>query len=302
MADAGVDGYGPAAGCVTLRFYAELNEFLPKPLRGRPCEVPYPAPRSVKDLIEAQGVPHTEVDLILVNGEPSGFEVTPSPGALVSVYPVFESFDLAGLARLGRPPLRIAQFVADVHLGKLVRRLRLLGFDCLASPAWDDARLADISSRDRRVLLTRDRGLLMRAAVSRGIYLHSDQPTEQLRQVLRRLDLYRLASPMSRCLNCNGALAAVPRESVRGEVPPRTYAYAADYMRCSSCRQVYWKGTHWEKLRQFVAQILAEGRCPPEDPRSTPPCEPSAASGAAVEEAAGADSLQPGGFAPCRNP
>jgi len=120
--------------------------------------------------------------------------------------------------------------------------------------------------------------------------------------VLRRLDLYRLASPMSRCLNCNGALAAVPRESVRGEVPPRTYAYAADYMRCSSCRQVYWKGTHWEKLRQFVAQILAEGRCPPEDPRSTPPCEPSAASGAAVEEAAGADSLQPGGFAPCRNP
>ena len=248
---------------VSLRFYEELNDFLPRHLRRQALEVPCPTPRSVKDLIESQGVPHTEVDLILANGQSVGFDCRVRPGDRVSVYPAFASLDVAGVSKLGRPPLRNPQFVADVHLGKLVRRLRLLGFDCRSHPAWDDERLAEVSQRECRVLLTRDRGLLMRAVVTHGIYIRSDQPAEQVRQVLRRLDLYRLARPMSRCLRCNALLEGVTRESVREDVPPRTYQYVADYMRCTGCRQVYWKGTHWEKLRQVVTQVLEESPVEP---------------------------------------
>ena len=243
---------------VDLRFYEELNDFLPREHRKCTFSVSFSGRRSVKDLIEAQGVPHTEVDLVLVNDEPVDFGTCVRQGDRISVYPTFESLDIRAVSRLGRPPLRECRFVADVHLGKLVRRLRLLGLDCLHDPGWDDPELAGISARERRILLTRDRGLLKRAVVTHGIYLHSDQPDKQVREVLRRLDLAASLRPFSRCTRCNGALEHVDKREVAARIPTRTRQHTDEYYLCRDCGKVYWRGTHWPRLQRLVQQALAD--------------------------------------------
>jgi len=241
---------------VTVRFYEELNDFLSAARRKRSFDVPFTESRSVKDLIEAQGVPHTEVDLILIDGCSAAFDQVVGDGQRVAVYPAFESLDIGGVSRLGRPPLRDIRFVADVHLGKLVRRLRLLGFDCLYDPAWGDRELADRSAALARVLLTRDRGLLKRSIVTHGMYIRSDVPAEQLRQVVWRLDLADNVSPLSRCLTCNGLLCPVDRQAVRGRVPARTYRHTREYCECEVCGKLYWCGTHSRRLQEIIRQAL----------------------------------------------
>lgn len=240
---------------VTIRFYEELNDFLPRDHRRTDFTVPYYEPRSVKDLVESQGVPHTEVDLILVNGESVGFDFLIKDGDRVSVYPAFESLNIEAVSCLDRPPLREIKFVADVHLGKLARRLRLLGFDCLWNSEWDDEQLARISAEEHRVLLTRDCGLLKRALVSHGIYIRPDNAMDQLRQVVKRLDLSSKISPFARCLKCNGILSPVQKKSVQEKIPPRTFRYIHEYLQCSSCQQVFWRGTHWERLNKIIKDI-----------------------------------------------
>jgi uncharacterized protein with PIN domain/sulfur carrier protein ThiS len=240
---------------VAIRFYEELNDFLPREQRRQAVEVPWSEPRSVKDLIESLGVPHTEVDLILVNGEPTGFRHLVRDGDRVAVYPVFESLDIRAVSKLERAPLRHIHFIADVHLGKLVRRLRLLGFDCLYDPQLDDEQLAEISARENRVLLTRDRDLLKRSIVLHGIYLRSDQPAEQVREVVRRLDLQEAIRPFSRCLTCNGRFRAVSKEEVRDRIPPLTYTHIDTFYECRNCGKIYWQGAHWERLQRILRQV-----------------------------------------------
>jgi uncharacterized protein with PIN domain len=242
---------------VQIRFYEELNDFLPPARRKRAYEVAWGEPRSVKDLVESQGVPHPEVDLILVNGESVSFDHLVRDHDRVSVYPAFESLDIGAVSQLDRPPLRRLRFVADVHLGKLARRLRLLGFDCLYDPAWDDEQLARCSAEQHRVLLTRDRGLLKRAIVTHGIFLRSGDAGRQLRQVVKRLDLAGMVRPLTRCLACNGEVRPAPKAVVRGRVPPRTYRHIDDYLQCLACGKVYWKGTHWPRLEQIIRHALA---------------------------------------------
>lgn len=237
---------------VWLRFYEELNDFLPREKRKQQFAVPHEEPRSVKDLIESQGVPHTEVDLILANGESVGFDYRVNADDRIAVYPKFETLDIRSVTRLGRPPLRQIRFVADVHLGKLVRRLRLLGFDCLYDPSWDDDALARISSEEDRILLTRDRGLLKRAIVDHGMFVRSVKPARQMREVIQRLDLEDSINPVSRCLKCNGKLRRAPKPDVKSRVPERTYKYVDDYLECSNCGKVYWRGTHWHRLEQII--------------------------------------------------
>ncbi|MFO7820798.1 MAG: Mut7-C RNAse domain-containing protein, partial [Lentisphaeria bacterium] len=237
---------------VQLRFYEELNDFLPKEQRKQALSVPFTKPRSVKDLIESQGVPHTEVDLILANGESVGFDYAVQPGDRLAVYPKFETLNIAPVSALNRPPLRHPEFIADVHLGKLARHLRLLGFDCLFNPEWDDRDLAEISAAKQRVLLTRDRGLLKRAIIDHGLYVRSDDAEEQLREVVQRLDLKDRIQPVSRCLKCNGKLEKVPKEKIKHRIPKLTYERVDDYLQCRDCGKIFWRGTHWQRLKRII--------------------------------------------------
>jgi hypothetical protein len=172
-----------------FRFYEELNDFLPLEWRKRTFGYSFRGTPSVKDTLQVIGVPHSAVDLILVDGEPVEFSHRLRGGERVAVYPVFERLDISPVSRLRPKPLRRTRFVLDVHLGTLARYLRMLGFDSVYARDWDDARIIDLALEQRRIILTRDRGILKHSRVTRGYWLRSQRPIEQLREVLQAFDL-----------------------------------------------------------------------------------------------------------------
>ncbi len=253
---------GPAICRVTLRFYEELNDLLRPDQRKKDIVCEFPGKRSVKDAMESFGVPHTEVDLILVNGVSEGFGYLLKDGDRVSIYPAFERFDLEGITKVRETPLRTPRFVADVHLGKLARNLRLLGFDIDYRNSRDDSELAAIAADEKRILLTRDRRLLMRKTVDRGILLHQEDPFKQTLEVLDRLDLWDALAPFSRCLACGGPLAEAFHGSdafakAEPSIPPRVRSWCREYSICRQCGKVYWKGSHYDRLDALVQRFRA---------------------------------------------
>jgi uncharacterized protein with PIN domain len=244
---------------VEVRVYAELNDFVRPELRGmavtRSCE-PH---QTVKDVIEAFGVPHTEVDLVLVNGEPVGFGHRPAPGDRLAVYPMFETIDIGPVNRLRPLPLRDPRFVADVHLGDVARLLRLVGLDVRWANDWDDDTLAAISETEHRILLTRDRGLLKRRRITHGLFVRPGTAVEQAADVVRRLDLRDRLAPVTRCLRCGGELMAVTKAEVADRLEPLTRQHVDNFHQCRACGQVYWRGSHHDRLRRLVDQILGQG-------------------------------------------
>ena len=240
-----------------FRFYEELNDYLPAGQRKRSFTRAVSGTPSVKDAIEAIGVPHTEIDLILVDGVSVRFTHRLRGGERIAVYPVFERFDITPLHRLRPKPLRNPRFVVDVHLGTLARYLRLLGFDTLYRNDLTDPELARLAARQRRILLTRDVGLLKRKTVTRGHWLRARDPERQIEEVAAALQLKRLISPFTRCLACNGRLAPMDRADARDQVPARVYRRFRTFVRCGRCGRVYWRGTHFQRLQRLVARVRA---------------------------------------------
>jgi uncharacterized protein len=240
----------------TLRFYAELNDFLPPVLRFSALVHECSGPSSVKDVIESHGVPHTEVDLVLANGEPVDFSHVVTDGDRLAVYPVFEAFDISAVTRVRPEPLRDTRFVLDVHLGRLARHLRLAGFDTRYANDAEDADLARVASVERRVLLTRDRGLLKRNAVTHGYCVRETLPARQFSEVVRRFDLRRLVRPFTRCTCCNALLEPVAKADVKDQVPERSRCHFETFLRCAGCRRIYWRGSHAVRLEQALARAL----------------------------------------------
>ena len=235
-----------------FRFYAELNDFLPAQQRRRDIPIEFHPPCPVRHLIETFGVPHTEVEIILIDGRSVGLDERVGEGARVSVYPMFEALDVSPLLRLREQTLRDPRFVADAHLGRLARYLRLLGFDTLYENDPGDEALATVSSTQHRILLSRDRGLLMRREVTHGCYIRAERPLEQLLYVMERCDLHRLVRPFTRCMKCNAPLRPVAKADVAPRLQPATREHYGEFWQCLGCGQVYWKGGHYERLQQLV--------------------------------------------------
>lgn len=240
---------------LTFRFYGELNDFLPPARRQRDYACSVRGPQTVKHLIEALGVPHTEVAAILVDGQPATFGTLPRDGDRIAVYPDFRTIDLDSFPAL-RPPLPDPPaFLADNHLGRLVRYLRLLGFDTAWDPTQDDERLAEWAAAENRILLTRDRGLLKRRLVVWGYCLRTTDSRAQLFDVLRRYDLHDRLAPWRRCLRCNGLLRPVDKAAALDRLEPKTRLYYDEFQQCEDCSQVYWRGSHFEELARLVSEI-----------------------------------------------
>ncbi|KAF7958276.1 twitching motility protein PilT [Cupriavidus sp. UYMU48A] len=243
----------------TFRFYEELNDFLAPDQRGRDLSCPCARAATVKHMIEALGVPHTEVELILVNGESSAFDRKLEDGDRVSVYPKFECLDVSPLLRVRAHPLRVMRFVADAHLGGLAHLLRMMGFDTLYDNHFEDSEIERIAAHEGRIVLTRDRELLKRRGITHGCYVRAIKSTPQVREIFSRLDLARSARPFSLCLDCNVPLQRVAREAVAERVPPAVLERHDRFVTCDRCRRVFWEGSHWRCMRALVDELVGAG-------------------------------------------
>ena len=244
------------AHAAEFRFYEELNDFLKPEQRKQTVVYRFDGHPGIKDPIEALGVPHTEVDLIVVNGESVGFGYRLKDGDRVAVYPVFEGLDITPLVKLRDKPLRKIAFVVDVNLGRLARLLRLMGFDTLFSNAYDDDEIVRISEEQNRIALTRDRRLLYAKAVTHGYWVRSVWPSRQVEEVVRRFDLAGRIRPFSRCADCNGLIEPVAKDAVADRLEPKTKKYYEKFYRCPSCGKVYWEGSHVGKLRERFQEVI----------------------------------------------
>jgi uncharacterized protein with PIN domain len=241
---------------VTFRFYEELNDFLPKNRRKVDFEVMFNEKRSIKDMIEALGIPHTEVDLILVDGNSVGFNYILQDNDRVSVYPVFESLNITNVTHLRKIPLRKNKFIADINLGNIVKYMRALGFDLFFDSLLSTREIIEISKRENRIILTKDSKLLKFKDVSHGIFIRSGTTIEQIRRIINYLDIKDDIKPFSRCLQCNTTLDVVPKEKILNQIPPMTIEFCDEYVQCQSCDKIYWKGTHFINMMRVLKQIL----------------------------------------------
>ncbi|HEX9018154.1 MAG TPA: Mut7-C RNAse domain-containing protein [Anaerolineaceae bacterium] len=237
-------------------FYPDLNEFLQAERRSGDFDYAFEPGQSIKHLAEAAGVPHTEVGRITVDGVPVDFNYLVRAGDAVAVF----------RANAQNAPLRIApRFVLDNHLGRLAAYLRMLGFDTLYRNDYSDETLAAISTAEERILLTRDRRLLMRKIVQVGYCLRSLDSHRQLEEVVLRYDLVGKITPFRRCLLCNGLLKDVSKEAVLDRLQPLTRQYYEEFHLCPDCSQIYWKGTHFERMEEMIARLRST-RLPQQEP------------------------------------
>jgi uncharacterized protein with PIN domain len=220
----------------TFRFFEELNDFLPRERRDAPFATPCARAATTKHMVEALGVPHTEVGRILVNGAAGGFDRLLEEGDDVLVYPRRDSA-VAGV-----------RLVADAHLGGLARLLRMAGFDTLYENGYRDEEIVAIAGREARTVLTRDRELLKRREVGQGCYLHTIRPEEQLRELFRRLGLAALARPFTLCLHCNLPLRLVAKAEVLDRLPESVRQQHTEFTTCDACGRIFWKGSHHKRM------------------------------------------------------
>ncbi len=239
---------------VRLNFHGDLGFFLRRRAAQLTIERQLGERTSVKDVIESCGVPRTEVDLILVGGKPVDFAHVLDCDAALDVHP-FSPERLTFFPEDRLQVSTIQKFIADGHLGKLVRDLRLVGIDVAYDPVAKDRQLLEFAGAEDRGLLTRDRRLLMHAIVRHGYYLRSQDPLEQTIEALRRFQLFPTLAPFTRCLRCNAALKSVQKADVIERLEPLTKIYYKQFRQCTGCGQVYWPGSHFEKLETRIHEI-----------------------------------------------
>lgn len=240
----------------TFRFYEELNDFLAPALRRHEFSCACAQAATVKHMIEALGVPHTEVELILVNGESAFFDHLLEEGDRVAVYPKFEALDVRPLLRLRPEPLRTTRFVADAHLGGLAHLLRLAGFDTLYNNHFADDEIETLAAAEGRIVLSRDRELLKRRTITHGCYVRALKPQVQLRELYDRLDLAGSTHAFRLCLSCNAPLHRIAKADVRGRVPEGVYERQAQFVACDVCQRIFWEGSHWKRMQALVDSLL----------------------------------------------
>ncbi len=248
-----------AQGEAILRFYAELNDLLPAHRRREKEHLfRFVGKNTVKDAIEAYDIPHTQVDLILVNEEPVTFDYLLQPGDRVAVYPVFESMDISGVTALRPAPLRRTAFILDVHLGKLARLMRTAGLDTLYRNDYSDAEIIRIALEENRIILTRDKGILKHRVVTHGHWILATRPRDQFVEVLRRFDLQDALQPFTRCTWCNAPLQPVKKKEIEHRLEPMTRENYTLFMRCPVCDRIYWQGCHYQKMKKRLDEMVRE--------------------------------------------
>lgn len=233
---------------IELCFDPELADFFRIESRIR-----YPLHRraSIKDIIEALGVPHTEVGEILVDDRPESFNLIPGTGQKINVRAVQAPFDISQHGLLRRRSFKTMRFLVDVNVGKLAYMLRMLGYDALFESTLKDKEIALLAHDQKRVVLSRDRGLLKQSLIEYGRLVRSQEPDRQLREITRLFGL-NCRKMFSRCLSCNHLLKNVEKKQIAHRLEPKTKKYFSRFSMCPGCDRIYWPGSHWEKMNDLV--------------------------------------------------
>ena len=224
-------------------FLGRLKDFLPRDEKDQVIAVKFRGRQSIKHLAESHGVPHPEMGQVQVNGQEGTLSRITQDGDRIEVHPIPNGCPIE------------PRFVLDNHLGRLTAYLRMLGFDCLYHNDYEDEELAETAQREERILLSRDRRLLMRKAITYGYCLRSLDSLEQLTEVIQRFELTKHMAPFHRCLRCNHPLEPVAKEAVLDRLEPLTKLYFDEFQICPNCGQIYWKGSHYEKMQKLVEEI-----------------------------------------------
>ncbi|TAJ13516.1 twitching motility protein PilT [Marinilabiliaceae bacterium JC017] len=237
---------------IHIRFYEELNDFLPVAKRKTTFTYKFFGKPTIKHIIESLGVPHTEVDLILINDESVDFDYHPAHNNRIAVYPSFETFDISPINKLRPHPLRNTQFILDVHLGKLARYLRLLGFDTIYTNKLEDDEIMETALREHRIILTRDLGILKHGKVTHGYFIRHTNPFEQLKEVINKFELTNKLTPFTRCTKCNGQLQSVDKDEIAHLLLPQTRSFFSHFYQCQTCKTIYWEGSHYNNMKNWL--------------------------------------------------
>jgi uncharacterized protein with PIN domain len=243
----------------TFRFYEELNDFLPLDKKKAAFVHSFDGTPSIKDVIEAIGVPHVEVNLIRVNGQPVDFTYRLKNNDIVFVYPVLKILEISDVSPLRKKEWKEIKFILDVHLGKLAKYLRMCGFDTAYQNDYDDKKIVRISLEENRIILTRDIGILKVKSVSHAYFIRDQNPKAQLTEVLKHFDLYQAIDPFNRCIKCNGKLERIEKEKIIQQLEPLTQKYFNKFFRCTHCQSIFWEGSHFDRMSSFINTIKNSG-------------------------------------------
>jgi hypothetical protein len=244
---------------VSFIFHGDLPGLLRKKYRSATrASVHYPLMRrtSIKDAIEALGVPHTEIACVIINNNEHHFESLLEDHANVMVFPPIPPFDVTMSTLLRPKPLPSIRFLADANVGKLARLLRMAGFDTIFDPKLEDGQLAEITCREQCVLLTRDISLLKHRKITFGRLVREQDPYRQFLEVITLFGLSQKIKPFSRCLLCNILLEPVDKESIVDRLKPLTRQYFKDFHICPACSRIYWPGSHRDKMVAFLGSLV----------------------------------------------
>jgi uncharacterized protein with PIN domain len=241
---------------ITVRCYAELNDFLPSDRKQRSFVLSVKEPVTVGEIIGIVGIPLSEVDLVTVNSQPVGRSFRPLDQDHISVYPAFETFDISSLKTTQKQPLRTTRFILDAHLGKLARYLRMLGFDSLYRNDYSDREIIETAREQKRIILTRDKLLLRSPRVDHGYYVRAIEKHEQLKEVVAKFDLYSRFRSFTRCMTCNTALLPKSREAIRDRVGEEICNCYSEFFYCPECDKVFWKGSHFERMERMILDMI----------------------------------------------
>lgn len=242
-----------------LHIYKELKDFIRPTERNNTIVHAFSRRASIKDVLESYNVPHTEIDLILVNKVSVDFDYIVKNGDDIHVfpdnYPVSKYSHTSPLLHLSSPAPDQSKFVVDVNLGRLARYLRLLGLDCLYCNKFADATIAEISSTTQRTVLTRDRKLLQRKIIIYGYFVRAENPKTQVKEVLSKFNLYPLLKPLTRCTYCNGKLIDSKKHNIVHRLKPLTQKYYDKFLICSECSRIYWQGSHCKRISRLINEF-----------------------------------------------
>jgi uncharacterized protein with PIN domain/sulfur carrier protein ThiS len=231
-----------------FRIYPAIAAFVATERRNVPFDHDCARAATLKNALEALGIPHTEIAAVRVNDAPATLERIVRDADYVEAW---------GYADTGTTQPTVGlDFVADAHLGGLARFLRMLGFDTIHANSITDADIRRLAYDERRVVLSRDRELLKCADVMTGCYVRAIRPEAQLREVACRFGLAKHARPFTRCLRCNTPLTTVDKSQVLCELPQSVARDQHAFYRCGSCNRIYWPGSHYVRMRAALERML----------------------------------------------